>query len=229
MNLKILNLLLFASTAPTVVAFAPPQRLASVTTAAPSISSGRQSHPVPLAPRLGPQQRETTATTLFAGPDNPFVQADLFVGMFAVLMGATPYALQIFLPKQLNNWLFSAVYEDTTEGRAAEIGFKTRFATLGMVITLLSFVDIYYFAERDVSVVLRQQYIAWAVFYVSATLKIRREALADPPVFAKDSRVGIQAWHIFVAVLLWADVSESYTGHAIETFVRRVVGAELIA
>ena len=34
--------------------------------------------------------RETTSSTaLFAG-ENPFVQADLFVGIFAVMCGATP-------------------------------------------------------------------------------------------------------------------------------------------
>ena len=83
--------------------------------------------------------------------------------------------------------------------------------------------------ERTLDVVLKQQYVVWAIFYTDATLKIRREALSDPPVFAGDSRLFIQIWHIFVAALLWADVSESVTGNAIEQAIRGLIGADLIA
>ena len=92
--------------------------------------------------------------------------------------------------------MFSGIYTDTTEGQEAEIGFKTRFVTLALVITLLTFVDIYFYPERTLDVVLKQQYmIVWAIFYMDATFKIRREALSDPPVsdlayFCRHSFVG---------------------------------------
>jgi hypothetical protein len=57
--------------------------------------------------------------------------------------------------------------------------------------------------------------------YVYATWVIRRQALADPPIFKPESRTFVQTWHILVTVLLWASITEKYTdtGKAIRDFV----------
>jgi len=234
MNFKFLVSCLFVSMVQIVVAFAP-KTLKTHTSVGFSLTLPSNKPAQLLSPTVGVpsvqhlSSRETASSTVLFAGDNPFVQADLFVGMFAVMCGTTPYALQIVFKDLFNNLMFAGIYTDTTEGREAEIGFKTRFATLALLLTLLTFVDIYFYPERTFDVVLKQQYVVWAIFYTDATLKIRREALSDPPVFAKDSRLFIQIWHIFVAALLWADVSESVTGNAIEQAIRGLIGADLIA
>ena len=54
-------------------------------------------------------------------------------------------------------------------------------------------------------------------------IQVRREARAKPPIFI-GNRAFTQAWHIFVAVALWVDVSESYTGNAITNFIVTTFG-----
>ena len=49
----------------------------------------------------------------------------------------------------------------------------------------------------------------------SNLIKIRAEATSEPPVFS-GNRLGVQLWHVLVAIVLWADVSESFTGNLIE-------------
>jgi hypothetical protein len=73
--------------------------------------------------------------------------------------------------------------------------------------------------------ILRHQYCAWAIFYAFATYTIFVQANMEPPVYAKDSRFGIQLWHILVTVVLWADTSESFTGHAISNAIAQMIGA----
>lgn len=58
--------------------------------------------------------------------------------------------------------------------------------------------------------------------YVEATRLIREQALAKPPIFKKDSRLGVQAWHILVTILLWSSISETYTGNAIRNVVTEI-------
>ena len=66
---------------------------------------------------------------------------------------------------------------------------------------------------------LRDSYVAWAMFYTEAVRKIRAEAQAN--ILRKpDKRAGIQLWHLFVVLVLWADVSETVTGNAITNFLQ---------
>lgn len=51
--------------------------------------------------------------------------------------------------------------------------------------------------------------------YIFAAILIREQALAEPPILKVENRLGIQVWHILVAVLLWASISETYTAGAI--------------
>ena len=165
----------------------------------------------------------STSTTLYAA--DWVHDSDLFVGMFTITCASTPYVLQLILPNLLNTKFFLPVYTDTIAGREAEIGWKTRFATLGFFCTLMTFKTYYLGDMMSTDQVLRDQYIAWAIFYADATYTIFKQARTDPPVYAKDSRFGIQSWHVFVTVVLWADVSESYTGHAISNTIRNIIGA----
>ena len=165
----------------------------------------------------------TTTTTLYVA--DWVKDSDLFVGMFTIACASTPYALQLVLPKVLNTKFFLPIYTDTIAGREAEIGWKTRFATLGFVCTVLTFKTFYLGDQMSTDLVLRDQYLAWAIFYANATYMIYKQANMDPPVYAKDTRFGIQLWHVLVTIVLWANASESYTGHAISNAVANLIGA----
>ena len=164
-----------------------------------------------------------TSTTLYVA--DWVKDSDLFVGMFTIACASTPYALQLVLPKVLNTKFFLPIYTDTIAGREAEIGWKTRFATLGFVCTVLTFKTFYFGDQMSTDQVLRDQYLAWAIFYADAAYNIYKQARMDPPVYAKDTRFGIQLWHVLVTVVLWANASESYTGHAISNAVANLIGA----
>jgi hypothetical protein len=165
----------------------------------------------------------STSTTLYVA--DWVKDSDLFVGMFTIACASTPYALQLLLPNVLNTKFFLPIYTDTIAGREAEIGWKTRFATLGFFCTVLTFKTFYLGDQMSTDQVLRDQYLAWALFYANATYNIYKQASMDPPVYAKDSRFGIQLWHVLVTVVLWADTSESYTGHAISNAIANLIGA----
>jgi len=165
----------------------------------------------------------TASTTLYVA--DWVKDSDLFVGMFTIACASTPYVLQLFLPKVLNTIFFLPIYTDTTAGREAEIGWKTRFATLGFVCTVLTFKTFYFGDQMSTDQVLRDQYLAWAIFYADAAYNIYKQARMDPPVYAKDTRFGIQLWHVLVTVVLLANTSESYTGHAISNAIASLIGA----
>ncbi|OEU14531.1 hypothetical protein FRACYDRAFT_241077 [Fragilariopsis cylindrus CCMP1102] len=164
-----------------------------------------------------------TSTTLYVA--DWVKDSDLFVGMFTIACASTPYALQLVLPKVLNTKFFLPIYTDTIAGREAEIGWKTRFATLGFVCTVLTFKTFYLGNQMSTDLVLRDQYLAWAIFYADAAYDIYKQARMDPPVYAKDTRFGIQLWHVLVTVVLLANTSESYTGHAISNAIASLIGA----
>jgi hypothetical protein len=102
-------------------------------------------------------------------------------------------------------------------GRVAEVKWKVRFAALGLAITTIAFFEVN--DGVDAVRVLRDSYIAWGVFYLEATRLIREQALAEPSILKIESRLGIQVWHLLVTLLLWASISETYTGNAIRQFV----------
>jgi len=154
--------------------------------------------------------------------------SDLFVGQFAAFMGASPYMLQVLFPEPLNKYFFLPEYIDSTDGRAAEIKWKSRYATLAFVVTFLHFADYNGLVGTEPNAALRLTYLAWTIFYTDATLLIFKQARTEPPTFTGKSRLLIQAWHITVAALLWASASETYTGHAIVNFVRNVNGLESV-
>jgi hypothetical protein len=66
--------------------------------------------------------------------------------------------------------------------------------------------------------VLRDSYIAWAIFYTGAFLKIRREAKEG---IIAENPVGIQVWHFLVVFVLWADVSRSPLAQAVLEWIKR--------
>jgi hypothetical protein len=204
---------LFALMAQTSVAFAP------LSTTVHSATSQVLKHPATTTAwsHDTPSSFKTSSTTaLSAGPD-----PDLIVGFGTIAAACTPYFLGVIFKDFFNDSFFIPTYEDDEAGRIAEIGWKVRYATLGLALTTLTFLEVYLFPENDPARILRDSYVLWAIFYTDATLKIRREAEADPPVFS-GNRLGVQAWHLTVVAILWADVSESVTGNAITNFIKEV-------
>jgi len=167
---------------------------------------------------LVPEVTEAVAVVSSPGSDD---KIRLAVGFIILACAETPYALAIPFPSFFNTIMFLPTYRDDELGRLAEIAWKVRYATLGLALTALSFFEVMS-GESDPSQILKDSYILWAIFYTDAALKVRKEATAEPPTFT-GPRVAPQAWHIFVAVVLWADVSESYTGNAISNFIETIV------
>jgi len=147
---------------------------------------------------------------LASNPDS-----QLTVGFVTIVAACTPYVLGVLFPKFFNNSFFLPVYKEDDAGRIAEIGWKVRYASLGLALTTLVFLEAYVDPAKDIMNVLKDSYIVWAIFYTEATRKIRAEATSEPPVF-DGNRLAVQLWHILVVIVLWADVSESFTGNYIE-------------
>ena len=165
----------------------------------------------------------TTSTALSATELVPELVPDLVVGYGIIVAACTPYVLGVIFKDFFNESFFLPIYNDDTLGREAEIGWKVRYATLALALTTLAFLEVYLVPDCDAVKVLRDSYVLWAIFYTEATLKIRREATADPPILANPSgRTGIQIWHLTVVLVLWADVIDSYSGNAITNFIKNV-------
>jgi len=215
----LLALTLFSMTAKISSAFAPlPSLTAMPASAFASAKLKPQDMQEPLAHDITSASTRKSATALSSGaPD-----VDLVVGFGIIAAASTPYVFGAFTNRL---GFFLPIYAEDDSGRVAEIGWKVRYATLGIALTTLVFLEVYYHPENDVAKVLRDSYVLWAIFYTEATRKIRAEATSDSPILSEPSfggRLGIQLWHLFVVLVLWADVSESYTGNAITNFIKDV-------
>ena len=130
---------------------------------------------------------------------------DLSFGAAVIAMAMTPYVAGLVLPNFLHEKFFIDIYRDdikeSNEVRDAEMYWKLMFAALGLGTITYIFIDAANGAAATQA--LRSTYIIWALFYLSATLKIykERELL--------EKRGFIQAWHLFVAVALFMDVGMS--------------------
>lgn len=159
-----------------------------------------------------------TGTSLAAfGDTTP--DADLVVGFATIVAACTPYVVGVFLPKAVAG-LFSPIYKDNKAGRDAEIGWKVRYAALGLALTILVAAEVLWDPEQDIVDTLRDCYVVWGIFYTEATRKIRSEAKQG--ILALDNRFGIQLWHSLVVIILWADVTTSPIGDRITDFVKDV-------
>jgi len=216
-----------------VVAFVPPKATGIVSVPSAAIATSHSFEPKALTTPRG--------TTSLSGLLSPLAEAPisaegLTFGWVVICAAMTPYVIQLFAPQPLA--FFIANYyggkdigdlraEGNTKeeiehlvesGRVAEVKFKVRFAALCLAITTIAFFEVN--GGVDAVRVLRDSYIAWGIFYVECTRLIREDALGG--ILKKESRLGIQAWHILVTVLLWASISETYTGNAIQVFVTDV-------
>uniref|UniRef100_A0A7S1GP18 Uncharacterized protein n=1 Tax=Cyclophora tenuis TaxID=216820 RepID=A0A7S1GP18_CYCTE len=126
--------------------------------------------------------------------------------MTMIAAAMTPYVLGLFFPRMMFKNFFVAIYRDEVkdepEVRNAEIYWKLMFAAQGLVQTILLFVEA--MKERSAKQLLRDSYVAWAIFYICATLKIRWER-SEPRNYLENPFF-IQAWHILVTIVLLADV-----------------------
>ena len=109
-----------------------------------------------------------STTSLSVGNQDP----DLVVGYVSVAAACTPYVLGTIFPKFFDKTIFLPIYNEDESGRIAEIGWKVRYASLGLALTTLVFAEVY-FADKDSVGILRDSYILWALFYAEATRKVR--------------------------------------------------------
>ena len=98
---------------------------------------------------------------------------DLSVGFIVLACAVSPYAFAIPFPAFFANNMFLPTYDAGDAGRRAEIEWKVRYATLGFALMALSFFEVIS-GESDPSMILRDSYILWAIFYTDAALKVNK-------------------------------------------------------
>ncbi|KAK1735841.1 hypothetical protein QTG54_013547 [Skeletonema marinoi] len=214
-----------------VVAFVPPKATKIVLPSA-AITTSRSFEPNAV---INPRGSTALSGLLTPLADAPISTEGLTFGWVVICAAMTPYVIQLVAPQPLG--FFLANYyggqdiaelkqdgytneqiEDLVEsGRVAEVKWKVRFAALCLAVTTIAFFEVN--DGVDAVRVLRDSYIAWGIFYVEATRLIREQALEEPSILKIESRFGIQLWHVLVTILLWASISETYTGNAVRTFV----------
>mmetsp|Transcript_9908 Transcript_9908/g.20130 ORF Transcript_9908/g.20130 Transcript_9908/m.20130 type:complete len:239 (+) Transcript_9908:90-806(+) len=214
-----------------VVAFVPPKATKIVLPSA-AITTSRSFEPNAV---INPRGSTALSGLLTPLADAPISTEGLTFGWVVICAAMTPYVIQLVAPQPLG--FFLANYyggQDIAElkqdgytneqiehlvesGRVAEVKWKVRFAALCLAVTTIAFFEVN--DGVDAVRVLRDSYIAWGIFYVEATRLIREQALEEPSILKIESRFGIQLWHVLVTILLWASISETYTGNAVRTFV----------
>eukprot|EP00984_Skeletonema_dohrnii_P026698 scaffold16088_cov122-Skeletonema_dohrnii-CCMP3373.AAC.1 len=223
-----------------VVAFVPSKATNIVLPSAP-ITTSRSFEPNAV---INPRGSTALSGLLTPLADAPISTEGLTFGWVVLCAAMTPYVIQLVAPQPLG--FFVANYyggQDIAElkedgytneqieylvesGRVAEV----RFAALCLAVTTIAFFEVN--GGVDAVRVLRDSYIAWVWFdilivcasslrpqYLESTRLIRVHALEEPSILKRESRLLIQVWHVLVTILLWASISETYTGNAIRAFV----------
>ena len=153
---RTLMLSAFALTAEVTTAFAPAGRVL--------ITPGILGSNTPAAKVMS----SPDLTTLSMSNTDP----DLAVGFVTIAAACTPYVLGTIFPTFFNDGFFLPVYKADDTGRVAEIGWKVRYATLGLALTTLAFYEVYFADKQDAAGILRDSYVLWAIFYAEATRKV---------------------------------------------------------
>jgi len=110
---------------------------------------------------------------------------DLVVGTFTVFCAVTPYMAGILFPKLLNRILFFRIYKTEKElaadgqdqdlSKGAESMWKCMYASMGFLLTLVTFLQANTYDLYTGPDVLRDQFAIWALFFYAATYKLRYE------------------------------------------------------
>ena len=166
----------------------------------------------PTRPTLTPATRSLQGRTslqmgsffsdLFEAIESMPPNFDLSLGIFVIFCAVTPYTLGLFFPTFLFKSFFIPIYGDNDEaGRNAEIYWKLMYSTLGLVLSTITFTEA--ILDNGTQQALRDTYVAWALFYIGAIIKIRYEA--DEGI-VKVNRVGIQVWHSIVVISMLVSI-----------------------
>eukprot|EP00571_Detonula_confervacea_P003745 CAMPEP_0172320032 /NCGR_PEP_ID=MMETSP1058-20130122/39431_1 /TAXON_ID=83371 /ORGANISM="Detonula confervacea, Strain CCMP 353" /LENGTH=213 /DNA_ID=CAMNT_0013035209 /DNA_START=33 /DNA_END=674 /DNA_ORIENTATION=+ len=174
--------------------------------------------------RASRPRQPSSALSLLGLPDVPVdpKDADLVAGFIIVACAKTPYILEPLDPFKILTNKFVDTFTNDEEGKKAEIGYKTRLAALGVAITALAFYEVYFVEETNAATILRDSYVIWALYYTECTRVLRDLATRQPPVYASDNRSFSQALHLIVSLVLWLDVSDLYSGHAITNAIKEL-------
>eukprot|EP00560_Eucampia_antarctica_P004926 CAMPEP_0197833914 /NCGR_PEP_ID=MMETSP1437-20131217/20538_1 /TAXON_ID=49252 ORGANISM="Eucampia antarctica, Strain CCMP1452" /NCGR_SAMPLE_ID=MMETSP1437 /ASSEMBLY_ACC=CAM_ASM_001096 /LENGTH=144 /DNA_ID=CAMNT_0043438243 /DNA_START=284 /DNA_END=718 /DNA_ORIENTATION=+ len=125
-------------------------------------------------------------------------------------MACFPYVIGL-ISDQLRSKFFFDIYkndteEDVVKARNAEIYWKLMYATLGLSLTVLQFVEVFV-SKMSAIDILKDSLVVWAIFYTGAIVKIRYEATKLDML--NDNRFGIQLWHFFVVISMWGSAAHS--------------------
>jgi hypothetical protein len=169
-------------------------------------SAPRRPTPTPATPRSlqgrTSLQMGSFFSDLFEAIESMPPNFDLAFGIFVIFCAVTPYTLGLFFPTFLFKSFFLPIYGDNDEaGRNAEIYWKLMYATLGLVLSTITFTEA--ILDNGTQQALRDTYVAWALFYIGAIIKIRYEAGGG---IIKVNRVGIQVWHSIVVISMLVSI-----------------------
>lgn len=89
-------------------------------------------------------------------------------------------------------------------GRDAEVGWKAQFANLALVVTFILWFQVYVYQETtDITEMLRNFYVTWALFYMNALWRLREQAVDGELLGSNQDRLLKQLFHCVVATNLW--------------------------
>jgi len=129
----------------------------------------------------------------------------LTAGVAVICMAATPYVLGLF-----SKWMASKlqVYKTSTSDErlkayVAESNWVNMYVALALSLTLFQWIEVQYLGKKSAEEVLKESFFVWSIFYTLAFIKVRIE---NHHGMLKDKGFGIQAWHSFVVVSMWAAI-----------------------
>jgi len=155
---------------------------------------------------------------------------DLVVGTFTVFCATSPYVVGVVFPKTMEKLMFKHVYKsyDTLEKegidpnlpQSAEVTWKNMYSSVGFFLTLTTFVEANNLNKYDGADVLRDSFVIWTIYYILATIKLRKEDTVLKIV--EFNRLPSQAWHITVATVLLICVCTGPKAPLIEQLLRSI-------
>ena len=129
----------------------------------------------------------------------------LTAGVAVICMAATPYVLGLF-----SKWMASKlrVYKTTTsedrlKAYVAESNWVNMYVALALSLTLFQWIEVQYLGKKSAEEVLRESFFVWSIFYTLAFVKVHTENSQN---MLDENGFGIQAWHSFVVVSMWAAI-----------------------
>ena len=150
-------------------------------------------------------------TAVPRGGGDVHIDSPLTAGMAVLCMATTPYVLGLFSKYCASKLL---VYDTSTSDKRLaaykeETYWVCMYNALALSLTLFQFWKVSMNPNISSEEVLKESFFVWAIFYTLAWVKIHIENTKDLLSTNQNGVNGIQSWHLFVALSMWAAIAGS--------------------